>query len=90
MSRFTAILLALFVPVLALGLYGKVGSPNLPDQPLEARGKAPTNAAQKRAMLFDAGEKILQRDPDNGGVWEVMASLYLRNAMFGKAGKCLS
>lgn len=67
----------LFVPVAALALYAKIGKPELPDMPLEAR----LQAAPTQMDIGTAVAKIerhLAEDPRDGRGYEVLAPTYLR------------
>ena len=76
-TRVVALCSIVFVPVLALGLYNVVGTPNLPDQPLEARLKAaPVNVDMAAAIAKI--ERHLAEAPDDGRGWAVIAPVYLR------------
>ncbi len=84
LSRFAAISIALGVPLFAIGLYLQVGSPHQGDLPLEARAK--TNATQtKIAALIARAEQRLEANPGDGNGWEIMAPIYMRHQMYGKA-----
>ena len=84
MSRMTALTLGVLVPLSAIGFYLNVGSPNLPDRPLEARLKS-APAQTKVAEIIARGEEMLARKPNDGRGWQIMASVYLRREMYGKA-----
>jgi cytochrome c-type biogenesis protein CcmH len=76
-SRAVALAAVLSVPLVSWGLYGLVGSPDLPSQPLAARlatdpAKAPIDELVARA------EAHLQANPDDGRGWEVLAPVYFR------------
>ncbi len=84
LSRFTAISLALGVPLFAIGLYLQVGSPQQGDLPLEARAKVTPGNTRISALIARA-EQRLEANPGDGNGWEVMAPIYLRHQMYGKA-----
>ncbi|MCP4934315.1 MAG: c-type cytochrome biogenesis protein CcmI [bacterium] len=84
LSRYTALLLVLGVPLFAIGLYLQVGSPHQRDLPLEARAKVvPDNS--KLVSLIARAEQRLEANPGDGNGWEIMAPIYLRYQMYGKA-----
>jgi cytochrome c-type biogenesis protein CcmH len=65
------------VPTLALSLYFKLGSADLPDMPLTAR----LDAQPERVDLAGAVARIeqhLREQPDDGRGWEVVAPYFLR------------
>ncbi|MCF6199382.1 MAG: c-type cytochrome biogenesis protein CcmI [Hyphomicrobiaceae bacterium] len=84
LSRTSAIALAVVVPVLALGLYMKIGSPKVPDFPLEARLKKP-QVENRIAALISRAEQRLAKHPNDVRGWDIMGPIYLRNEMYGKA-----
>ncbi len=84
-SRLAAMALVLLVPLLAVGLYLKVGSPAIPDMPLEARAKQAPSLNAKLAELIARAEQRLAANPKDGRGWAIMAPVYMRHEMYGKA-----
>ena len=78
MARLAASAAVLAVPLLGLGLYGVLGSPGLPSQPLAAR------LAKIRPMPVDElvarAEAHLAANPGDGRGWDVLAPIYLSSA----------
>jgi cytochrome c-type biogenesis protein CcmH len=70
------LVVALALPVLALGLYLVYGSPRLPDQPLAARLEDPASG-QNLETLVARVEARLREHPEEGEGWEVIAPVYL-------------
>jgi cytochrome c-type biogenesis protein CcmH len=70
------IVVATLVPLLALGLYLRDGSPRLPAQPLAARPEDPSNS-QNLGALVARVEARLREHPDEGEGWDVVAPVYL-------------
>ncbi len=66
-----------FVPLVGLGVYGRVGAPNLPDEPLEAR-LAAAPAQMDMAAAVAKIERHLAADPKDGRGWAVIAPIYVR------------
>jgi len=69
-----------------LGLYGAIGHPNMPDQPLLARQSAPP----EQTDIMTAVAKIethLKQNPDDGRGHEVIAPIYLRMGRYEDAVK---
>jgi cytochrome c-type biogenesis protein CcmH len=65
------------IPVFAFAVYGALGSPGLPDAPLQARlEKAPEQ--QDVAILVRRIESHLASNPNDARGWEVLAPIYLR------------
>jgi cytochrome c-type biogenesis protein CcmH len=84
-ARRAAALLALFlVPAVALGLYAKIGHPDLPDMPHDAR----INAEPAKMDIGAAVAKIeahLATHPEDGRAYEIVAPVYLRMGRFDDA-----
>ncbi|CAN5200956.1 c-type cytochrome biogenesis protein CcmI [soil metagenome] len=76
-ARGVATVAVFAAPILALGLYLLLGSPQLPGEPLAARLSAPTQQ-QDIALLVARVEAHLKQSPDDGKGWEVIAPIYLR------------
>jgi cytochrome c-type biogenesis protein CcmH len=72
------------IPAVALGLYLKLGSPNVPGQPAFARANGPIGN-QSIASLVSQVEEHLARNPNDGAGWEVIAPVYLRLGRFDDA-----
>ncbi len=67
----------LAVPLVAWGLYGLLGSPNLPSQPLQERlAKNPADSTVDE--LVARAEAHLAANPQDGRGWDVLAPIYLR------------
>jgi cytochrome c-type biogenesis protein CcmH len=83
--RLVAIVALVLLPLGAGGLYLKIGSPELPGQPLSARA----NDAQDQSIdrLMAQVEAHLQANPDDVRGWEVVAPVYLRLGRFDDAVK---
>ena len=75
--RMAAAAAVVLMPVLALGLYVSLGSPNLPDAPLAARLSAPPDQ-QDMAVLLARVEAHLAANPDDLRGWQVLAPVYVR------------
>lgn len=75
--RATQILAILAVPAGALGLYLSLGSPDMPDRPLEERLAAPAEN-QTIDELVAKAERHLAENPEDGKGWEVLAPIYMR------------
>lgn len=76
----SAILLCL--PVVGLCLYLMLGSPGLPDQPLEARLANPGNNI---ALLVAKAERHLAQNPNDGAGWDLLAPIYFRSQRLADA-----
>jgi cytochrome c-type biogenesis protein CcmH len=74
------------LPLGAAALYLALGSPSLSDQPLASR-LAASRANQSLDALIAQVETHLDRDPDDGRGWEVIAPIYLRLGRFDDAVK---
>lgn len=74
------------VPALGLGIYLKHGSPHLPGEPLAQRQRGIPDNAPLTALIAQA-EAHLERQPNDGRGWEVLAPVYLRLGRFDDAVK---
>jgi cytochrome c-type biogenesis protein CcmH len=68
---------ALIVPLVALALYLKFGSPDIPGQSALARANE-SGEDRSIASLVSQVENHLARNPNDGAGWEVIAPVYLR------------
>ena len=84
--RFASVLVLVAIPTITLGLYGFLGSPDFPDQPLQAR----LNAAPDRMDIMTAIARIerhLAERPDDGQGYEILAPVYMRIGRGADAAK---
>lgn len=75
--RAAAVLALAGIPLVAFMLYGALGSPGLPDAPLQARLSKPVEQ-QDIAILVQRIETHLANNPDDLRGWELLAPIYLR------------
>lgn len=67
----------LAIPLLSWGVYGLLGSPELPSQPLQARlSKQPSESSPDE--LVARAENALRANPQDGRGWDVLAPIYQR------------
>jgi cytochrome c-type biogenesis protein CcmH len=83
--RLVAVIALVVLPLGAGGLYLKVGSPELPGQPLAARAADVQNSSIER--LVGQVEAHLVANPEDARGWEVIAPVYLRLGRFDDAVK---
>ena len=83
--RAVAVTGLVFVPVLATVLYLVLGSPSLPSAQHDARAQAPENRSLQ--SLVSQVETHIERNPNDGRGWEVLAPVYLRLGRFDDAVK---
>ena len=84
-SHIFAILIAVVcIPVSSLAFYLMLGSPKLPDLPLEARFKSPEGKNNIQFMVARV-EQRLKSNPNDGRGWEVLAPVYLKMGRFREA-----
>lgn len=81
--RWTAVAAFVVIPLGAICVYLVLGSPNLPGQPLAERA-APADA-NSVAGLIARVETHLERNPDDGRGWDVVAPIYMRLGRFDDA-----
>jgi cytochrome c-type biogenesis protein CcmH len=82
--RTAAVAALLVLPIVPLGLYLMLGSPNIPGQPAFARVKTP-QGNQSIDSLIGQVEEHLAKDPNDGAGWEVIAPVYMRLGRFDDA-----
>jgi cytochrome c-type biogenesis protein CcmH len=79
------------IPLIAFALYGALGSPDLPWQPLASRtpgGEDPES--NPIAQLLARVEARLAENPDDGRGWEVVAPVYMKLERYEEAAKARS
>lgn len=84
--RAVAIVALVLLPLGATTFYLALGSPLLPDQPLAPR-LAAARGNQSVDTLIAQVEAHLERNPEDGRGWEVIAPVYLRLGRFDDAVK---
>lgn len=75
--RLAALIALIVVPALGFGLYQRIGNPDLPDQPLEARATIKPENLDMLAAVAKV-EAHLAKNPGDGRGYEVVAPVYLR------------
>src|SRR5580700_1674890 len=79
-----AVLIAVGLPAIAFSLYGRLGQPMLPDEPLASRKVAPQSNGEIEAAVA-AVETRLVAKPDDGKGWAVIAPVYMRLGRYAEA-----
>jgi cytochrome c-type biogenesis protein CcmH len=79
-----AVLIAVGLPAIAFSLYGRLGQPMLPDEPLASRKVAPQSNGEIEAAVA-AVEARLSAKPDDGKGWAVIAPVYMRLGRYADA-----
>jgi cytochrome c-type biogenesis protein CcmH len=82
--RAVALLALVLLPLGALALYLSLGSPRLPGLPLAARVQEAPATRSLESMVAQV-EAHLERNPDDGRGWEVLAPVYMRAGRFEEA-----
>ncbi|ESX80770.1 MULTISPECIES: c-type cytochrome biogenesis protein CcmI [unclassified Mesorhizobium] len=83
-TRLVATAAVLVVPLVSWGLYGQLGSPDLPSQPLSERlAKNPADSSVDE--LVARAEAHLAANPSDGRGWDVLAPVYLRMQRYADA-----
>ncbi len=77
MREWLTLATVLAIPLISWGIYTKIGSPDLPAQPLAERLSRPPDQ-NTPAELIARAEAHLTLNPDDGQGWEVLAPIYLR------------
>lgn len=82
--RIAALVALIALPVIAAGLYINWGSPNLPGAPLAGRLDLPPEQRSIESMVAQV-EAHLERNPDDGRGWDVVAPVYMRMGRYADA-----
>jgi cytochrome c-type biogenesis protein CcmH len=75
--RAVALATLVFVPVMSLALYTKIGMPELPDLPLEARLDMPAAKMDLQTAIAKI-ERHLAEAPSDGRGYDILAPIYMR------------
>ena len=83
-ARLAGALAVLAVPLISWGVYGSLGSPDIPSQPLAERlAKNPADSSVDE--LVARAEAHLAANPDDGRGWEILAPIYARLGRYNEA-----
>jgi cytochrome c-type biogenesis protein CcmH len=82
--RAAALSAVVLLPAIALGLYLRLGSPDIPGQSAFARVDTPLGR-QSITSLVGQVEEHLAQNPNDGAGWEVLAPVYMRLGRFDAA-----
>jgi cytochrome c-type biogenesis protein CcmH len=88
--RFVAVAAAgIVIPLIAVALYGALGSPELPGQPIAARTPNSEEALERSPIgqLLARVEAHLEENPNDGRGWEVVAPVYMKLERYDDAAK---
>lgn len=84
-----ALLVGTGLPAASILFYGRLGSPAMPDLPLEARLAVDPAKADGPALLAQA-EARLRRHPDDGAGWDALGRAYLENGRADEAATAIN
>lgn len=87
--RSAALAALIALPLVAVSLYLSFGSPQLPGFPLAARSHQPPETRSIDSMVAQV-EAHLERNPEDGRGWEVLAPVYMRAGRFNEAVRARS
>jgi cytochrome c-type biogenesis protein CcmH len=79
-----ALLVAVGLPAIAFSLYGRLGQPMLPDEPLASRKVAPQSNGEIKAAVAAVEARLIAK-PDDGKGWAVIAPVYMRLERYSEA-----
>jgi cytochrome c-type biogenesis protein CcmH len=88
--RFAAVAVAgIAIPLIAVALYGALGSPELPGQALASRAPNGEEALERSPIgqLLARVEAHLAENPNDGRGWEVVAPVYMKLERYDDAAK---
>jgi cytochrome c-type biogenesis protein CcmH len=83
-KRAVALIALLMLPALSAALYIRWGSPHLPGVPLAGRLDAPLENRSIESMVAQV-EAHLEKNPNDGQGWQVVAPVYMRMGRFNDA-----
>ena len=84
--RLVAVAALMLLPLGAIGLYLAIGAPQLPGAPLAARQNVEPDQ-RSVADLIGRIEAHLEKNPEDGRGWEVLAPVYVRLGRYADAVK---
>ena len=84
--RAVALVGLLLLPLGSGALYLSLGSPAMRSEPLAARAGNPAEQRSVAGMVAQV-EAYLERNPQDGRGWEVLAPIYMREGRYGEAVK---
>jgi cytochrome c-type biogenesis protein CcmH len=84
--RAAAVLALVGLPLVALGVYGPLGSPGMGDVPLAARSRAPDMAQSLENMVAQV-EQHLEKNPTDARGWSVLAPVLERLGRYDDAAR---
>ena len=79
-----AALIAVGLPAIAFSLYGRLGQPMLPDEPLASRKVTPQTDGGIEAAVAAVEARLIAK-PDDGKGWAVIAPVYMRLERYSEA-----
>src|SRR3984885_11732643 len=79
-----AALIAVGLPAIAFSLYGSLGQPMLPDEPLASRKVTPQTDGGIEAAVAAVEARLIAK-PDDGKGWAVIAPVYMRLERYADA-----
>ncbi len=91
-SRAGALVVALLVPLLALGMYAWLGSPELVTGNAARTATAPASHGAGGMTMAQAIAKLeerLREDPDNAEGWYMLARSYVAEKQYGNAARAM-
>lgn len=83
-ARTAVVVIFVAIPVVAFGLYFRLGRPGLPDQPIYSRAADPTHDLGAALAKIEAH---LIANPSDGRGFKVVAPVYMRLARFEEAAR---
>jgi cytochrome c-type biogenesis protein CcmH len=83
-----ALVTALIVPLLALGVYSQVGAPALPDLPQAERLASAEKDNDLEALVYKV-EQHLAKNPGDASGWEILLPSYQSMGRYGDAAEAL-
>ena len=89
-QRGTALAALALLPIGAVALYFMLGSPDMPGLPLADRQAAQNDNDRSIEALVARVETHVERNPNDGRAWEVLAPVYMRIGRYDDAARAWS
>ena len=86
-QRGTALAALALLPIGAVALYFMLGSPDMPGMPLADRQAAQNDSDRSIEALVARVEAHVERNPNDGRAWEVLAPVYMRIGRYDDAAR---
>jgi len=87
--RLAAVFALVVIPAFSLSLYSRIGSPDAPDLPLQARAAEREGNAELMSAIGKI-EQHLAANPDDGRGWEIIGPVYMKLGRYEEAARAFA